>query len=254
MSRLEKILAAILFILVSLSDGFATNASAITPWGPMSEIEATARKEGRLVIYSAPGHINRKAQRVLSKLFEKRYGIRLDWTILSARDISPRVLAEQRTKNYVVDLVMSGIAGNYMVLKPKGYVQSILAPSTLEKGVWRLNPAAVFPKERDWLFINMYLSPSFLINTKLVPSGGEPKSYQDLLKPKWKGKIVYQTPARGGTGSGWFRATYRTLGVDYMRALAKQVVLVAKVSDVPQAVARGQYPIGLSPSLQNLGT
>ncbi len=234
---------ALLFLL----PGLVPLTSAASPWN-MDNVEAAARKEGSLVIYSAPGHINRKAQSAINKIFKDRYGVSIEWTTLSARDISPRVFAEQRTKNYTVDLTMSGIAGHYGQLKPKGYVQPIVPPSTFQKGGWRLDPTSVKPKARDWLFINMPLRPSFLINTNLIPSGQEPKSYQDLLDPKWKGKIVFQTPARGGTGSGWFRATHSHLGLKYMRALAKQVVIVAKVNDTPQGVVRGQYPIGLAAS------
>lgn len=222
------------------------HAWAVTPWGPMSEIEKAAREEAKLVIYAAPGHAGVDAKRAISKRFKEKYNISIDWTSMSARDIAPRVLAEQRTRQYVVDVTMSGIAGNYTTLKPKGYLLPMLAPSTLEKGVWRLDPANAFPKDRDWLFIYMPITPSFFINTSMIPRGEEPKSYQDLLAPKWKGKIVMQTPGRGGTGSGWFRATYRTLGLDYMKALAKQVVLVPKVNDHPEAVVRGQYPIAIA--------
>jgi iron(III) transport system substrate-binding protein len=216
----------------------------------MTQIEESARREGKLVIYAAPGHANAEAQAALARIFRERYGVVIEWTSLSARDIGPRIMAEQRTQQYAADVAMSGIAGNYTELKPRGYLAPILAPSTLEKGVWRLDPWAASPKDRDWLFINLYLSPSFLINTRLVPSGEEPRSYKDLLKPKWKGKIVYQIPWAGGTGSGWFRATYRALGVDHMTALAEQVVLVPQVNDPPDAVVRGQYPIALSPSLE----
>ena len=237
-------------LLIFFLPGLARGGSASPAWGPIDRIEAEARKEGKLVIYAAPGHANADAQTALAQIFKEKYGVTIEWTSLSARDIGPRVMAEQRTQQYAADLAMSGIAGNYTELKPKGYLLPILAPSTLEKGVWRLDPAAATPKERDWLFINVYLSPSFLINTKLVLPREEPKSYKDLLDPKWKGKVVYQVPWVGGTGSGWFRATYRALGSDYMRALAKQVALVPNVNDPPDAVVRGQYPIALSPSLE----
>ena len=78
------------------------------------------------------------------------------------------MLAEQRTKQYTVDVTMSGIAGNYTTLKPKGYYTPMYAPSTLEKGVWRLDPATAFPKARDWHFIFMSISPSFSYLTLLV--------------------------------------------------------------------------------------
>ena len=216
----------------------------------MNHIETTARKEGNLVIYIAPGHASPDAQRTLSKSFQEKYGVNIDWTSLTASDIAPRIRAEQRTTQYTADIAMSGIEGNYVALKPRGYVVPILAPSTVEKGVWRLDPATAFPKDRDWLFISMPLRPSFFINTSLVRPGEEPKNYRDLLDSKWKGKIVLQYPWSGGTGSGWFRATYKRLGLDYMKALAKQVALVPTTgADIlHDGVARGQYAIGLAAS------
>jgi iron(III) transport system substrate-binding protein len=190
----EAVAPTVLAAVVFLGPGSAAGGAATAGWAPMRDIESVARMEGRVVIYAAPGHANAEAQRALSEAFKEKYGVGVEWTTLSARDIGPRVLAEQRTKQYTVDLAMSGIAGNYTELKPRGYLLPILAPSTLEKGVWRLDPAAVTPKERDWLFINVYLSPSFLINTALVAPGEEPKSYKDLLAAKWRGKIVYQIP------------------------------------------------------------
>jgi len=245
-SRLMTLAAIFILLLAAVNVGLRPRpAKAANPWGPMDAIEKAARGEGKLVVYAAPGHMGPRAQREISTRFSEKYGIAIDWTSLSARDIAPRVLAEQRTQQRVVDVVMSGIAGNYTTLKPKGYVLPILAPSTMEKDVWWLDPASALPEDRDWLFIYMTLTPSFFINTELIPAGERPASYKDLLNPKWKGKIVMMTPARGGAGSGWFRATYRSLGLDYMKALAKQIVLAAKVNDPPDMVARGQYLISI---------
>jgi iron(III) transport system substrate-binding protein len=240
--------SAIFFAAILSGPVAARGASAPKPWGPMNEIEAAAKKEARLVIYAAPGHANGDTQRAMSQHFQQKYGITVDWTGIDARDIAPRVLAEQRTKNYVADLVMTGYGGACTPIKAGGYIEPILAPSTMEKAVWRLDPLAATPKERDWAFIFMPLIPSFFVNTAMVTPAEEPKSYQDLLHPKWKGKIVLQTPSVGGSGSGWFQPTYRTLGLDYMRALAKQVATVPQVNDVPDQVARGQYAIGLGAS------
>lgn len=218
------------------------------PWS-MSQIEASARKEGTLVIYAAPGHANQQAQEALSRRFNDKYGVTIEWTSLSAQDIGPRVLAEHRTKQNVADLLMQGIGGSFIEIKSRGYLLPMLAPSTLEKGVWRLDPVRAAPKERDWLYINMPLRPSFFFNTRLVSPGEEPTGYKDLLHPKWKGKIVLQNPSIGGSGSGWFQATYRSLGVNYMKELAQQVTLVPGVTDVPDAVARGQYPIAIAATI-----
>ena len=235
-------------ILVFLASDVARGASAFAPWGPMADIEAAARKEGKLTIYTASGHSNPETQGATNYLFKEKYGVSIDWSILSSTEMPVRVLAEQHTKQYVADILMNGLGGGMATVRERGYIVPILAPSSLERGVWRVDPASSAPKDRDWLFIFMPLTPSFFVNSNLVSSVEEPKSYQDLLHPRWKGKIVLQTPFIPGGGSGWFRATYRTLGADYMRALAKQVVLVSNGNEVPDGVARGQYAIGIAAS------
>ncbi len=238
----------IVFVAFVLLLGVPRSVLSLVPWGPMSEIERAARKEGKLVIYAAPGHTSRDARGAISQIFKRKYGVSIDWVPLGAQDIAPRVLTEQRTKKSVADIVMTGFPIFYSVVKPRGYLQPILSPSSMERGVWRLDPGILLPQSREWLFINMALRPSFLVNTNLVRAQDEPKNYQDLLAPKWKGKVALQRPWIGGTGSGWFQATFKTLGIPYMRAIAKQVVLVARVTDVAQSVVRGQHPIGLAAS------
>jgi iron(III) transport system substrate-binding protein len=219
------------------------------PWGPVTEIEAAARREAKLVIYTGAGHASLAAQKAISAYMAQKNGVSVEWTTLSPNDVAPRVLIEHRTRQHVVDIGMYGFGGAlYAEAKPRGLLAPILAPSSLEKNVWRLDPAVLTPEDRDWLFIQMGLMPGLFINTVLVPPGQEPLSYQDLLNPKWKGKIVLQTPAIGGSGYGWFTDVYKTLGLDYMKALARQVALIRNLNDVPDGVARGQYAIGIAPS------
>lgn len=239
-----------IFLLAAIvcSPASSWGAAAAQSWSPIGRIEEAARKEGKLVIYAAAGHAGPEAQRAASDIFREKYGIALEWTALSTRDMVPRVLAEHQTKQYVADVGMFGFGSANLEFKPRGYMAPIMAPSTLEKGIWRQDPAAAEPKDRDWLFIEFALHPGFLVHNQLVPAGKEPKSYQDLLDPAWKGKIVVQSPAVAGSGSGWFVASYKKLGQEYLRALAQQVVLVRSVADSATAVARGQYSIGLAVS------
>ena len=236
-----------LFLMGLAASGEA--ATAPRPWESWNEIEAGARKEGKVVIYTSGGHASPQAQQAIGQHFMEKYKIAVEWTGLGGgTDIVPRLLAEQRIQQYVADIVMTGFGTVNAALKPRGYLAPILAPSTFEKDIWRLHPASAVPQDRDWLFLFMPLTPSFFINTRMVATPDEPKSYRDLLHPRGQGKIVIQNPAAPGTGSGWFYATYRLLGLDYLRALAKQIVLVTGVNDSVDQVARGVYPLAISPS------
>lgn len=249
MARLRLVLIHGLALALFSADRFSWGASPATAsWGPMKEIEASARSEGKLVFYVGAGFTTREAERAAGQFFRDRYGVSLEWTSFPGIEVPTRVIAEART-HPVADLVLIGFSGRYLPLKERGLVVPILAPSTLEKEVWRLDPAYVTPEDRDYLYYKIPLSPSLLVHTKLVSQAEEPKSYQDLLHPRWRGKIIFMTPAIGGSGSGWFDAAYRTLGPDYMRGLAKQVVLTQNNQEPPDALARGQYAIALAPNL-----
>lgn len=242
-----RLIVWICCLAVLVWSGWAGAAAGVSPWGPMNQIETEARKEGQLMVYAAPGHTNAVAERVISQVFKERYGVDIQWLSVGAQDIGPRILTEQRTKQYLADIVMTGFPIFYSLVKPRGYVEPVLAPSTFEEGVWRVHPRVMMP-EREFLLIRTSLIPGFLINTSQVPEKEEPKGYQDLLHPKWKGRIVLQIPWVGGSGSGWFQAAYKKLGLDYMKALSKQVALVPNVNDVPDAVARGAQAMGIAAS------
>ena len=74
---------------------------------------------------------------------------------------------------------------------------------------------------------SLRLTPGF--NTDLVPKGTEPKTYQDLLDPKWKGKMVWSSSAGSRSGAPGFVGIVladmgEQKGMDYLRELAKQQI------------------------------
>ena len=102
-----------------------------------------------------------------------------------------------------------------------------------------------------WTATNLYvLTPGY--NTNLVPKGTEPKTYQDLLDPKWKGKMAWGSTAGSTSGAPGFVGTVladmgEQKGMDYLRALAKQQITGIPVSarQVLDQVVAGEYSIAL---------
>jgi iron(III) transport system substrate-binding protein len=124
--------------------------------------------------------------------------------------------------------------------------------------VWKRNEwlAAYLPEEVAQHFDKTYYDPDGLhvttrilvsplgYNTNLVKPEDAPKSFADLLDPKWAGKMVKAHPAYSGTiMNATFQIT-RDLGWDYLEKLAKQRVLqVQSATDTPKKIALGERAI-----------
>src|SRR5205809_6864129 len=164
----------------------ATAAEPITP----ALVEA-AKKEGKLAFYSA---MDLSIAEKFAKAFEARFP---DITVRVERSGAERVFQrigqEMESRIYAVDVVNSADGAHFIVWKRNGW----LAPYLPEE------VAQYFPPEhRDgegmYATMRVWLSP-IGYNTNLVKSEEAPKSFADLLDPKWKGKIVKGHPAYSGT-------------------------------------------------------
>ena len=108
---------------------------------------------------------------------------------LGGERIFQRIGQEYASKIYAVDVVNSSDAAHFIVWKRDG----ILAPFVPEDVASHYpaehkDPDGLFASWRIWLCVIGY-------NTKLVKAEEAPKSFADLLEPKWVGKIVKATPA-----------------------------------------------------------
>jgi iron(III) transport system substrate-binding protein len=101
-----------------------------------------------------------------------------------------------------------------------------------------------------WIGNNLHLLV-ILQNTKLVPEGQGPKSWADLLDPKWKGKIAFTDPANSGSAYatvtmlvdlwGGGDAGWKKVG-----ELFRNMKVLNRSSLVFQGVGNGEYPLGIS--------
>ncbi len=111
-------------------------------------------------------------------------------------------------------------------------------------------PAEYRDPNNLWIGNNLHLLV-ILQNTKLVPADQGPRSWADLLDPKWKGKIAFTDPANSGSAY----ATVTMLvdlwgggeaGWKKVAQLFKNLKVLNRASLVFQGVGNGEYPLGIS--------
>jgi iron(III) transport system substrate-binding protein len=209
----------------------APPAAAIT-----TELIAAAQKEGKLAWYTS---VDLPVAEKIARAFEAKYpGVACRVERAGAERVFQRIGQEYGSRIYAVDVVNSSDAAHFIVWKREG----LLAPYVPED-VARLyppehkDPDGLFATWRAWLSVIAY-------NTTLVKPEEAPKSFADLLDPKWKGKIVKAHPGYSGT---ILTATYqmsRDLGWSYFEQLAKQNVMqVQSSADPPKKLALGERAI-----------
>ena len=101
-----------------------------------------------------------------------------------------------------------------------------------------------------WIGNNLHLMV-ILQNTKVLPEDQAPKTWADLLDPKWKGKIAFTDPANSGSAYSTV-----TMLVDHfgggeagwakVRQLLANTRVLNRSSLVFQGVGNGEYPLGIS--------
>src|SRR3978361_548028 len=198
-------------------------------------IEA-AKKEGQVIYYTST---DLPVAEKLAKAFEEKYpGISVRVERTGAERVFQRIGQEYSSNRPAVDVVTSSDAAHFIVWKRDG----ILAPFVPED-VAKFYPTehrdvdGQFASWRIWLSIIAY-------NTNLVKAEEAPKSFADLLDPKWKGKIVKAHPGYSGT---IMTATYqmqRDLGWSWFEQLAKQNIMqVQSSADPPKKLEIGERAV-----------
>ena len=200
--------------------GAAPAATPVTP-----ELIAAAKKEGKVVWYTSD---DLPVAEKVGKAFEAKHpGIDVKVERTGAERVFQRISQEYSVKIHAVDAVNSSDAAHFVVWKRDG----ILAPFVPEDVARNYPPEQCDP---DGMFASWRASLSVIAyNTKLVKPEEAPKSFKDLLDPKWSGKMVKAHPSYSGTIlTATFQIT-RDLGWEYLEALSKQKVMQVQSSTEP---------------------
>jgi iron(III) transport system substrate-binding protein len=198
-------------------------------------IEA-ARKEGKVSFYSA---LELNVAERLGKTFEATYpGIAVRVERSGAERIFQRIAQEQASNINAVDVANSTDPAHYLDWKKKDW----LAPY-LPDDVAKHFPADQFDTDGMYATSCAWLE-AIGYNTSLVKHEDAPKSYADLLDPKWVGKIVKGHPGYSGAILTATFVLTRDLGWPYLEKLAQQKVMqVQSAADPPKKILLGERAV-----------
>jgi iron(III) transport system substrate-binding protein len=202
-----------------------------------------ARQEGKLVIY---GVGTTELYTPVKEAFEKQFpGITLEGVDQRGRETREKLLAEQQSGNYVADVAISG-PDTQQSLIDAGITEDFQS-AYIDTVVPELRPQYASSNPRSVTIFTI------AANTDLVKPADEPKSWKDVLDPRWKGKLAMDDPRGSGPGGTIIAGVEQVLGMDWSASLAQQDVHFAtQAGPLLAGLARGEYAMFLSSSQADL--
>lgn len=213
-------------------------AAIATYDGPdrQQRLVAGARKEGELELYTSLTVADMAA---INTAFETKYGIKVRMWRASSENVLQRVLAEGRAGRHDVDIIETN-GPPLESLHREGLLQAVRSPA--QAGLI----AAAVPAHHEWVGsrLNVFVQA---YNTKLVDKAWLPRTYADLLDPRWKGKLGIEA-----SDEDWFANVVQALGEKEGVALFRAIVARNGISVrrghtlLTNLVASGEVPLALT--------
>ncbi len=224
-------------------------APAKSDW---DNLVAAAKAEGQLVIYAGSIGESRDA---IAAAFPKKYGIPIDFVTGRGAELLQKIVKERSAGIYQVDVSFQGMTTFFNQMQAMDITVPLepllVLPEVKDPTKWRGGKLPFEDQKKTVAATSATAAPYVVINTDMVKEG-EITSNDDLLNPKWKGKIVINDPSVAGNGAEWF--TYIMLvaypkekAQGYVKKLiAQEPVVVRDVRQQAEWVAKGKYPISLA--------
>ena len=197
---------------------------------------AGAKKENKLLWYTA---LTLADAGMLTQHFEQKYPfIKTETLRLGTDQLLTKIQTEARAGAFRADVIeIPGILGH--VLKQDGLLEKYISPES------KAYPASMKDPDGTWtsFFINTHVT---VYNTKLVKKQEVPKTFEDLIHPRWKGKIALRDNDFDNFGM-MLKVMGREKGLNFMRRLAAQGVdLRSSFAAAVQGISAGEIPIGMN--------
>ncbi len=228
-SRLNNGKRRFRFILLSLTLLLPLGLHRASFAAPPKEVIEGAKKEGEVVVYAS---MNLGEANTMIAKFEERYPfVKVKLNRTGSEKLLTKVLTEARANKSFADVIQT-VEFSMHVFNRKGVLARYIPVED-----------SLYPKEfkEQGFWTTVYYHPYVVAyNPRLVPPATVPKAYEELLDPKWKGKMMME-----GTKADWFGGMLQIMGTErglkYMRELAKQELTLRVGHELlAQLVAAGE--------------
>jgi len=233
----------------------ATSGSATDYATPFwQELAAAARAEGKLVLSSSTTPATRQN---LPRAFKEHFGVDLEYLGGRSAELVARVENERAVGLYTIDLHLGGgdtIVGMYQ----NGWLAPVRphlgAPEVVDPTVWRGGRLPFLDPDDSYLLeLEGSVASLGAFNTQLV-SANEIQTFDDLLNPKWKGKLSIEEATVAGSGQNRAVYIYAYKGEEYFKRLFvdQQPTFSRDLRQMQDWLARGANPITLALNASDL--
>lgn len=212
-----------------------------------------AQKEGRLVLYTT---VQPEVRQVMAESFEKKSEVKVEIITGRGGEISTRILNERRAGLFLADTYVGGTTTLLTQLKPAGAIAPVMPllflPEVTDEKLWYKGTLPFMDREK-MILQTRYTPGGDMMNVAFDPKlvkKDELASWQDLLNPKFKGKMNLQDPTTAGKGGKFINKALNFYGLnwDYLRALARQEPVITRDERLMiEWIVKGKHIIAINP-------
>jgi iron(III) transport system substrate-binding protein len=214
------------------------------------ELIEAARREGKLILASGPSPETRLK---LPAAFKERFGIEVEYLGGRSSELQTRLRGERSSGVYTVDVIIGG-GDTSVAMHQDGWFAPIkpllVVPEVRDPSVFRGNRLPFLdPEEQSMFELEASVTGAWIVNPQVVRDG-ELTKLDEVLDPKWRGKISVEDPTVPGQGMNDAVYLYMHKGEDFFRRLFvdQQPAISRDDRQMQDWLARGTYPVsyGLS--------
>jgi len=203
----------------------SSRAAGNADWDRVVE---AAKKEGRVVASIPPSPELRKG---LEEAFSKRFGVVMESIPARGGAIIRRIVEESKAGIHYFDLHIGGTESIVKGLLPENVLEPVepwlILPEVRDAKQWWGGHIWVDNAKRFIYASSAYQTASLWYNSNLLKAE-EIRSFDDLLNPKWKGKIGLSDPRTPGSGASIWAYMFLIKGEEYLRRLAGQKLFLTR--------------------------